>query len=154
MRTGNVLSKIFKRKKMKATYIKCIWLALLMPPAFTVNAQSATGGTAYNTKDYSNYDRISEDNGKRVEEISFYRNDKKYEATLVDDKMTELYIEDKKIPAADWGKYSDVIAAIREQIRLNKIQAAKNAEQAKRNEEQAKKNEAQARLNEIQEQKN
>jgi colicin import membrane protein len=96
-----------------------------------------------------------------VEHIQSDMDDKVYKMELVNDKMTELYVDGVKIPAAEWGKYSDAIAAIREQIRKNKIQAARNEEQArlnqiqdKKNEAQAVRNEEQARLNQIQEKKN
>lgn len=148
---------------MKTNYIKCgIWLVAAVFTAVSAKAQTgATGKTAYDAGRYDNYDRIRNEDGKHVERIQSDMDDKVYRLELANGKMTELYVDGVKIPAADWDKYSDAIAAIREQIRKNKIQAARNEEQAKlnaiqekKNEEQAVRNEEQARLNELQVKKN
>jgi colicin import membrane protein len=116
-----------------------------------VNAQSQTADkTAYNTGDHNSYDRIRTENGVRVEWMQLYLNDKVCKAKLVNDKMTELFVDEKQIPAADWNKYSDIITAVREQIKENKLQAIRNQQQAVRNQEQAVRNEEQAKRNEEQ----
>jgi colicin import membrane protein len=113
----------------------------------TAKAQtSVSGKTAYNGREYVSYDGIRNENGKQVETIQTNLDDKLYKIKLVNDKMTELFVNGIKIAAADWDKYSDAIAAIREQIRKNKIQALRNQEQAVRNQEQAKKNQDRNRL--------
>ncbi len=148
---------------MKTNYIKCsLWLMAVIVGGMTAKAQtSVSGKTAYNGREYISYDGIRNENGKQVERIQTNMDDKVYKMELVNGKMTELYVDGVKIPAGDWDKYSDVIAAIKEQIRKNKEQAIRNEEQArlnqiqeKKNEEQAVRNEEQARLNQIQEKKN
>ena len=141
---------------MKTNYIKTsIWLLFSLFFALTTKAQTADSGSNARTVNISSsYDNVRNDGGKRVETMEFTWNDKEYKATLVNDKLTELSVEGEKVAPADWNKYNDAIAAIREQIAKNREQEKKNREQARLNEIQAQKNQEQARLNEIQEKKN
>jgi colicin import membrane protein len=132
---------------MKTNYI---WLMGILLASAAATAQTKSGQTAYNNDSHNSYDHINITNGKRLEHIQMEWKSKTYKMELVDNKMTELYVDGEKIPAADWGKYSEVIAAIREQIRKNQEQAKKNQEQAVRNEIQAKKNQEQVKVNEVQ----
>ena len=138
---------------MKTNYIKTsIWLLFSLFFALTTKAQTADSGKNGRTIDLSSsYDHVRNDGGKRVETIDFTWNDKEYKSTLVNEKLTELYVDGEKIAAVDWGKYTDAIAAIKEQIAKNREQAKKNQAQARLNEIQAQRNQEQARLNEIQE---
>jgi colicin import membrane protein len=147
---------------MKTNYIKSS--PLLMVALFALMAAkaqtTAPGKTAYDDGGYS-YDRIHKENGKQVENIQTNWDDKLYKIEFINDKITQLYVDGVKIQAADRDKYSNAIAAIKEQIGKNKEQAKRNEEQArlnqvqdKKNEEQAKRNEEQAHLNQIQEKKN
>jgi colicin import membrane protein len=141
---------------MKTNYIKTsIWLLINLFFALATNAQTADSGRSARTINISSsYDDVRTEGGKRVENMEFTWNDKAYKATLVNDELTGLSVDGEKVAAADWSKYNGAIAAIKEQIRLNRIQAKKNEEQAKLNEIQAGKNREQARLNEIQAKKN
>lgn len=144
---------------MKAKYLGL--MAMLLAAA-TVSAQTKKSAkTAYDDDRHNNYDRVHTMDGKKVEDIQMTRDDKMYKAELVNDKLTELYVDGEKIPQADWTKYTDALAAIRVQIAMNKEQAKANAKQAERNreqdranEEQAKRNAEQAGRNEIQAKKN
>jgi len=136
---------------MKTNYI---WLMGILLASMTATAQTKAEKTAYNDDSHNSYDHINITNGKRLEHIQMEWNNKTYKMELVDNKMTELYVDGGKIPAADWGKYSEVIAAIKEQIRKNQEQAKRNQEQAVRNEIQAKKNQEQVQVNEVQAKKN
>lgn len=134
---------------------KWVWLGALLLAATTAGAQTKS---AAKTADYGNpnnsFDIVHNDNGNTVEKIQMERDGKLYRAVLVNNKMTELYIDDEKIPAADWDKYHDAIEAINAQLVANRIQAKKNAEQAKLNELQAKKNQEQAARNKEQAKRN
>jgi len=158
MRSGSLLSQNLKLKstKMKTNYIKCsLWLMAVIFCGMTAKAQtSVSGKTAYNGREYISYDGIRSENGKQVERIQSNMDEKVYKMALVNGKMTELYVDGVKIPAGDWDKYSDAIAAIKEQIRKNKEQATRNEEQARLNQIQDKKNEEQAKLNQIRDKKN
>lgn len=130
---------------MKAKYI---WLMGMLLAATTVSAQTKKPAkTAYNDNLNNNYDRIHTADGKKVEDIQMHRDGKIYKAELVNEKLTELYVDGEKIPEADWTKYTGAITAIRVQLQLNREQAKANAAQAKRNQEQGRANEEQAKRN-------
>jgi flagellar biosynthesis GTPase FlhF len=133
---------------MKTNYMKVsVVLAITILTAFAANGQQisvqdkATGDAGR----YENYDVTSNRDGKQVEKLQTNWNNKQYKMELVNDQMTALYVEGEKIPPADWGKYSKVIAEIREQIRKDKIQAKLDQAQAKRDQEQAMKDQEQAK---------
>ncbi len=133
---------------MKTHYIKCsLWLVAALLSTLAAKAQTSVSGKTAYAGTYNSYDRIHGENGKQVETIQANLDDKVYKMELVNDKITELYVDGVKIPAADWDKYSDAIAAIREQIRKNRIQALRNQEQAKKNQEQAVRNQQQDQKN-------
>jgi len=144
---------------MKAKYLGLMGILLA---TVTVSAQTRTPAkTAYNGDRYNDYDRIHTGDGKKVEEIQMHRDGKVYKAELVNDKMTELYVDGEKIPQADWAKHASAVTAIRVQLELNReqakanaIQAKKNDEQSRLNDEQAKRNAEQAVRNDIQAKKN
>ncbi|MDO3624663.1 hypothetical protein [Mucilaginibacter sp. BT774] len=144
---------------MKAKYF---WLMGMLLAATNVSAQTKKPAkTAYDDDRHNNYDRIHTVDGKKVEDIQMHRDGKMYKAELVNEKLTELYVDGEKVQEADWTKYTGAIAAIRVQLQLNREQAKANARQAKRNqeqdrvnEEQAKRNAEQAEHNEVQAKKN
>ena len=133
---------------------KYIWLMGILLASMTAAAQTKPGKTAYNDDSSNSYDHINMINGKRLEHIQMEWKNKTYKMELVNNKTTELYVDGEKIPAANWGKCSDAISAIREQIRRNQEQAKRNEEQAVRNEIQAKKNQEQVQVNEVQAKRN
>jgi len=145
---------------MKTNYLKrSLWLATILLSSYCAAAQTKPKAkTADNNVDQRRYDFVSNDDGIRVEKVQTEYKGKVYFLKLVNEKMTELTVDGEKIPEADWNKYSDGIAEIREEMRLqrerNKEQAKRNAEQAIRNEEQAKRNAEQAKLNELQAKRN
>ena len=130
---------------MKAKYLGLMGILLA---TVTVSAQTKTPAkTAYNGDRYNDYDRIHAVDGKKIEEIQMHRDGKVYKAELVNDKMTELYVDGEKIPQADWAKHASAVTAIRVQLELNREQAKANAIQAKKNDEQSRLNDEQAKRN-------
>ena len=140
---------------MKAKYLGLLGMLLA---AVALSAQtSKSGKTAYDDDRSNSFDHVRMVHGKRVEEIQMRRDSRMYRTQLVNDKMTELYVDGQNIPHEDWAKYAGAITAIRIQIKLNQEQAAANAIQAKKNqqqdranEEQEKRNAEQASRNEVQ----
>lgn len=126
---------------MKTNYLKSGMLLLAALTLTTAaNAQKPAKKTAYAS--YSNDD--SQD-GKGREKIQTYRQGKTYQMELLNNKLTALTVDGKMIPSAQWGQYSTVIAAIREQIRKDRIQACKDQAQAKLDQEQAGRDQQQAK---------
>jgi colicin import membrane protein len=68
-----------------------------------------------------------------------------YEIKTISGKITELYVDDKKIAPADYGKYASVVSSIRRQIKEDRKQAQIDQQQAVRDQEQAKRDQEQAR---------
>jgi len=149
--------------KMKTNYLNgSICLIAMLFMALASGAQTKPSvKTAYNISSYNTYDRTLNEQGKQIERIQIDWNGRTYKLELVNDKLTGLFVDGEKIPAGDWDKYNDVISAVREQIKQNRIQASKNQEQARlnqiqavKNQEQAGRNQEQARLNQLQQEKN
>jgi colicin import membrane protein len=151
---------------MKTNYAKSSVLLLIVLAAFTAGAQTKTSPkTADNHSLRMMNDMTTDKDGKRIEKVQAEMNAKRYKMTLVDEKMTELYVDGEKIPATDWNKYSNALTGIRQEMKeqakrnaeqavRNRDQAKRNAEQAVRNQEQVKRNAEQAQLNVAQEKKN
>ena len=136
---------------MKTNYLKHSVLAIAATAIITVARAQDSVKTTNNGDRYHNYHYVDNKTpGKLKERIQTNWNDKTYRMELVNNKMTEFYVDDEKIPAAKWGDYSTVIARIREQLRKDKIQAAKDQAQARIDEKQAERDQAQARIDQKQ----
>jgi len=138
-------------KTMKTNYFKSVMLIVsVLAITTTLKAQQAGKKTAYNDR-HSNFNVVDDNTPGHVKEtIHTNWKDKNYEMTFVNNKMTELYVEGEKIPAAKWGEYSAVIARIKEQVRRDRIQAKKDQEQAGRDQLQAKRDQEQAMRDQLQ----
>jgi len=136
---------------MNTNYFKrSLWLAAMLLPSLCVNAQTQPSPkTAYNAESHSNY-TIKNDGGTRTENIRTGYKGKTYKIEWVNEKMTSLYVDGEKIAEANWGQYSTAIAAIKEQLRKDRLQASKDQAQAKRDQLQAKKDQVQANRDVIQ----
>ncbi|HVV54734.1 MAG TPA: hypothetical protein VHC47_05400 [Mucilaginibacter sp.] len=110
------------------------------------NAKNKAYADRYNNSDVI----VSSAPGHVREHIATNWKGKYYEMMLLNNQMTDFYVEGEKIPEAKWGEYKDIIAGIREQLRKDKIQAKKDQEQAMRDEEQAKRDQEQAKLDQEQ----
>ena len=95
----------------------------------TVIAISAfldTRAQAHITETYSertnNYDSIdSGTRGKLKEIVHTFFDGKEYKFELVNDRLSDLYVNEVKIPEADFDKYKDVIVRIRKQIAIDRM---------------------------------
>lgn len=92
---------------------------------------------------YNNYDTFD---GKGRERIQTNWKGKTYQMELANNKLVALAVDAEIIPSTQWNEYSTVIAAIREQIRKDRIQAKKDQAQAKRDQEQAERDQRQAKV--------
>ncbi len=132
---------------MKTNYIKAgIVLIAGALTSFAAEAQtSVSEKSAIDAGRHKSYDQVSNRDGKQVERLQTDWDDKVYKVELVNDKITELYVNGEKVPATEWNKYSKAIAAIREQIRRDRAQAKRDQAQAKLDQEQASRDQVQAR---------
>lgn len=139
----------FKINKMKTNYLKGgMLLITTLAIAFAANAQKTDSVRRnFDADRNNNFHYVDKSkSGLRRDRIRTNWHDNIYEMTLINKQLTELYVDGEKIPQANWGKYSTVIAAIREQIRKDEIQAAKDQAQARLDQIQARKDQQQARL--------
>jgi colicin import membrane protein len=144
---------------MKTKFLKYSVLSLAaMLSVITVKAQQ----TADNQLErYNNYDITKKDaSGRTVETVHTFYKDHEYKFELVNGKVTNLYVDEAKIPADKYQRYEEVIGQIKEQIRIDKIQAKKDQEeavkdqaQARLDQQQAIKDQAQAKLDQAQAEK-
>ncbi|HVW98779.1 MAG TPA: hypothetical protein VHA56_22620 [Mucilaginibacter sp.] len=80
---------------------------------------------------YQNYSSENKDsNGNDVETVQTFTKGKQFRFKMVNDKLTELYVDGVKIPPAEYGKYDAEVKAISKQIKLDRIQAEKDRAQA------------------------
>lgn len=128
---------------MKSNYFKQIALAIVFTGAIAI-VKAQDQKTAFSGDRNDNYDVSDSKAGRSTEHVQTNWKGKFYRMELVNNKMTELYVDDEKIPAAKWGEYSAAITAIREQIRKDRIQAAKDQVQARKDQEQARLDQKQA----------
>lgn len=126
---------------MKTNYLRSA-LLLIAATALTTaaNAQKPGKKTALNS--YKNYDTFD---GKGRERIQTDWQGKTYQMELANNKLIALAVDGEIIPSTKWGEYSTVIAAIREQIRKDRIQAKKDQAQAKIDQEHARRDQQQAK---------
>ncbi|MFB0497059.1 colicin import membrane protein [Mucilaginibacter sp. OAE612] len=126
---------------MKTNYLTSA-LLLIAATALTTaaNAQKPGKKTAFNA--YNNYDTFD---GKGRERIQTNWKGKTYQMELANNKLVALAVDGEIIPSTQWNEYNTVIAAIREQIRKDRIQAKKDQAQAKRDQEQAGRDQQQAK---------
>jgi len=133
---------------MKTNYIsKSIIMLAIMAATVSAKAQQADS-----VKRSENFGEMTDHTktGEKRERINTHWHDKEYNMTLLNGKMTELYVDGEKIPPAKWGQYSNAIAAIKEQVRKDRIQAQKDQAQAKLDQIQAKRDQEQAKLDQVQ----
>jgi hypothetical protein len=120
-------------------------MVMLLAISATKAQTSVSEKSAMDADRYNNYDERTNRQGKQVERIQTNWDDKVYKMELVNDKMTALYVDGQKIESTEWGKYSKVIAAIREQIKKDRVQAKRDQAQAKIDQEQASRDRVQAK---------
>lgn len=83
----------------------------------------------------NNYLRVNENPGETI--INYKSGAEEYTIKMNADKVTDLYVDDKKIPADSFYLYNDVINKIKEQIRKDRAQAEEDRKQAEKDRAQA-----------------
>ncbi|RFM26989.1 cell envelope integrity protein TolA [Deminuibacter soli] len=120
---------------------------VLAMSVLTVQAQTTqkkTPGTTHITQDHNFLNVESDSIGDPVQRITTYRNGTLYKIKVENEKITELAVDGKDIPAADFPKYQSLVTQILEQVKRDQEQAAKDRAQAELDRQQAEKDRAQA----------
>lgn len=84
------------------------------------------------------YSSMTNASGKVTESATVERDGVQYKLELTDGKVTELYVDGKLIPGDQYGQYETIISQIKEQMRLDRIQAKKDQELALKDQQHAK----------------
>jgi len=133
---------------MKTNYLKSsVLITAALAFAITAKAQHADTLSHHFNADSRHYgDMIDHpEPGTKRERINTNWHDKMYSMTLINNKMTELYVDGQKIPKANWSQYDEAISAIKVQLHKDRVQASRDRVQAKRDAEQAHLDELQAK---------
>lgn len=133
---------------MKTNYFKSsVLIMAALAFTFTAKAQHADTLSHHFNADSRHYgDMVDHPKpGITHERINSNWHDRMYTMTLINNKMTELYVDGQKIPNANWNQYSEAIAAIKVQLHKDRVQASKDRVQAKKDAEQAHLDEMQAK---------
>jgi colicin import membrane protein len=128
---------------MKTKFFK--YSVLSIAAMLSVIAAKAQQTADNQSERYNNYDIIKRDALGKLREIvhTFYKGHE-YKFELVNGKVANLYVDEVKIPADKYVQYDAVLNRIKEQIRLDKIQAKKDQAQALKDQQQAKLDQQQA----------
>lgn len=133
---------------MKTNYLKRSMLILAaLALTITTKAQHADTLSHHFNADSRHYGDMVDhpEPGIKRERINTNWHDRMYSMTLINNKMTELYVNGQKIPKVNWNRYGEAIAAIKAQLQKDRTQASKDRVQAKRDQEQAERDEMQAK---------
>lgn len=136
--------------KNKVLTVKCILLAMAISVT-TAQAQTKTttrsSTSRYETSNGNTWMNVeSESVNDPNKKITLYKNGEVYKIKLTNDKINELFIDEKKIPAEDFPKYESMVKEILVQYKKDMEQAARDREQADRDRKQAERDRAQAEL--------
>jgi hypothetical protein len=110
-------------------------LLIITLSAASVQAQERKAARSSSTRTertsgITNLSVHSDSDEESVVRITMQKDGDDYRIRIVNDKITELYINDKKIAEEDYGKYEPMIKELREQMKRDREQAARNREQA------------------------
>jgi hypothetical protein len=142
---------------MKNNMVKVTLLAIVLCAA-TAQAQekkpernSATRTQRTGATSYLNVETDPANEG--TQRITMHKNGEVYKIKLVHEKVTEIYIDDKKIPEENFPQYEPMIKKLLAQIKEDQEQAARDREQAARDRQQAEKDREQAARDRVQSEK-
>ncbi len=82
--------------------------------------------------------------------ITYRKGGERYDIKIALDKIIELYVDNRKIPADSFYLYNGLIDKLKEQIKRDRIQAKEDEKQAELDRVQAKEDEKQAALDRVQ----
>lgn len=136
--------------KNKPLTVKCILLAM----AISVTAAQAqtkpttrNGTSRYQTSNGNTWMNVESDSlNDPNKKITMYKNGEVYKIKVTNDKINEMYIDEKKIPAEDFPRYEPMVKEILVQLKKDMEQAARDREQADRDRKQAERDRTQAKL--------
>ncbi len=134
---------------MKTKFLK--YSVLSIAAALSVITLKAQQTADNQSEHYNNYDVTRKDvSGRIVETVHTFYKDHEYKLELVSGKLTALFVDGEKIQPEKYAQYAAVISHVKEQIRLDRIQARKDQAQAVKDEAQARLDQQQAVKDQVQ----
>ncbi|HWK04144.1 MAG TPA: hypothetical protein VNS58_10965 [Puia sp.] len=125
--------------------------AQTLPANPAPNARSATSTHYRATYSANSYLQSEEDSSvSPVQTVITYKNGPTYHIRMVDDKVIELLVNDRKIPADSFYVYDNLTKKLALQIKADKSQAKLDKEQAEKDTIQAEKDELQTKEDRVQ----
>ncbi|HWB25446.1 MAG TPA: cell envelope integrity protein TolA [Chitinophagaceae bacterium] len=134
---------------MKTKFFKKgIAITVLSIMGITALAQNKQGSKYQSSDHFGSNEYLYVDDDSSVNPvqtmISYCHGRDKYDFTLAGDKVIELYVNNRKIPADSFYVYSGLVNRLKEQIKKDRAQAAEDRKQADLDRQQAVKDQAQA----------
>lgn len=126
--------------------ILCLVVTLLHN---TLQAQKKNPSTKTNPTSHEYYIDTKDDVSTGEQIINYKDGQHVYKFKINGEKITDLYVDDKKIPANEYSKYDDIINSIMLQIKKDKEQARLDMMQATSNQKQAKMDMERAQLDKM-----
>jgi colicin import membrane protein len=121
---------------MKTQTLRCS-MSLLVVLAFVFSANAQLTGRYHNTDSLSH----------GVDKVKTNWKDHVYEIMRINNKVTELMVDGKKIPADGMAKYNSIITEIMLQVNKDRVQAKRDQSQAQKDGAQGQKDLEQSRKN-------
>ncbi len=133
---------------MKTTFLKHSIIIALVAFIATANAQIGKQNH-YISSSHSygnNYMYVDDDSSVNpvLTTVAYRDGHDSYDIKLADDKLVELYVNNRKIPADSFYVYNGMITKLKEQIKKDRIQAIEDRKQAEFDRTQAGKDREQA----------
>lgn len=134
---------------MKTQFLKNSILLVTSVVCITFSFAQKNGRLKYSSSahsDSNNYLNVNDDSSVNPVQthINYKNGQEMYNIEMSADKVTELYVNDKRIPADSFYVYNGIIDTIKEQIKKDKAQAEDDRKQASLDMQQAEKDKIQA----------
>jgi hypothetical protein len=123
-----------------------LWLSLLCI-TLTARAQQEDGVTHISRSYYNGTDFLCVDDDSSftpARTMIIYKHGSLYNITLANDKVLDLFVDGRKVPADSFYVYQPLIKKLTDQIKKDRIQAKLDREQALRDQKQALRDQEQA----------
>lgn len=134
---------------MKTQFLKNSILLVTSVVCITFSFAQKNGRLKHSSSahsDSNNYLNVNDDSSVNPvrTHINYKNGQEMYNIEISADKVTELYVNDKRIPADSFYVYNGIIDTIKEQIKKDKAQAEDDRKQASLDMQQAEKDKIQA----------
>ena len=134
-----------KNKVLMIKLLFCVITISITAAQAQTNPPARTSTTRTRTSSGYNWLNVESDSaGDPNKRITLHRNGEVYKIRVANEKITEMYIDDKKVPEGDFPKYASLVNEVLAQIKRDEEQAARDREQAERDRKQADKDREQA----------